>query len=98
MKNLSNTWQLDEGDDCETCGFSFNEVIFNDWEDEGEYTLVTSIGCYHGQSYTIDEVDKLINNISHFELFNPVMEFDIRQTLDKFKAAGLHPIGSIEWR
>ncbi len=83
--DLSNTWQLDDGDDCETCGFSYNQVIFNAWEDDGEYTLLTSIGRYHGQSYTIDEVDQLIGDISHFEYFSEGMEQSIRQTLDKFK-------------
>jgi len=89
MRNIvvdySRTWSLGDDDDCETCGYSYNEVIFNDWEDDGEYSLLTSIGCYHGQSYTIDEVDKLIDDIRHFELFNEIMEQGIRETLDKFK-------------
>jgi hypothetical protein len=83
--DLSRTWSLGDDDECEVCGSSYNEVIFNDWEDDGEYTLLTSIGCYSGQSYTIDEVDKLIDDIKHFELFDEIMEQGIRETLDKFK-------------
>lgn len=85
MEDLSRDWSLGDDDDCETCGSSYNQVIFNDWEDNGEYGLHTSIGCYHGQSYTIDQVDELIGDISHFEHFNEGMEQSIRQTLDKFK-------------
>lgn len=85
MEDLSNEWWLGDDSDCDLCGYSYNQVRFADWQDDGEYVLITNIGCYSGESYTLNEIDKLIEDIKDFELFNPVMEFDIRQTLDKFK-------------
>ena len=37
--DLSNDWSLGNDDYCETCGSSFNQVVFEDWE-EGEYQLI----------------------------------------------------------
>ena len=41
---------LGHDSDCETCGWSYNEVTFDpDWED-GRWGLVCSVGCYGGDS------------------------------------------------
>lgn len=43
----SYVWYLGDDYDCETCGWTYNEVVFE--EDDGVWILRTSVGCYHGE-------------------------------------------------
>jgi hypothetical protein len=45
------SWRLADDNDCETCGFTSNEVGLELWdEDEGIWQLYIRVGCYGGDS------------------------------------------------
>lgn len=52
------TWSLGDDDDCDTCGWSYNELGLELWdEEEGIWQLYISVGCYGGQSVLSCEDD-----------------------------------------
>jgi len=45
------TWPLDDNMDCELCGFTWNEVGLECWdEEENIWQLYIRVGCYEGDS------------------------------------------------
>lgn len=45
------TWPLGDNHDCELCGFTWNEVGLETWdEEEGIWQLYIRVGCYGGDS------------------------------------------------
>jgi hypothetical protein len=45
------SWSLGEDFDCETCGFTYNEVSLELWDEEaGIWALNMRVGCYGGES------------------------------------------------
>lgn len=83
--DLSMEWSLGDNSDCETCGYSYNQVVFQDWQDNGQYQLYMSVGCYGGESYTLDQLDKLFADIEGFEYYTDDMKNSILFTVKKFK-------------
>ena len=43
------------------------------------------VGCYGGESYTFDQIDKLILDIKDYEYYNESMKENILSTVQKFK-------------
>jgi hypothetical protein len=82
--SLSQSWTLGSDQDCETCGMSWNEVIFDDWED-GEYQLSTRLYCYSGQEYTFENIDQLFVDIARFEEYTEDMKQEILALIGEFK-------------
>ena len=80
---IEGEWYLGHDSDCELCGSSNNVVTFEEWDD-GEYQLYMSVGCYGGESYTIDQIDQLIDAIKGYEDFSEEMEADIRNTVSRY--------------
>lgn len=79
-------WSLGDDDYCDTCGSSYNEVSFSDWGDGETYSLNTSIGCYSGESYEIDQLEKLFKDIEGFELYSDSMRFSIMNVIGEYLA------------
>jgi hypothetical protein len=82
--SLSRYWSLGDDDDCETCGMSYNEIDFSDYED-GEYKISTRLYCYGGQEYTFENIDQLFLDIADFEEYNEDMKQEILAHIDEFK-------------
>jgi hypothetical protein len=85
ITDLSREWSLGDNSDCETCGYTYNEVVFQDWKDDGQYQLYMSVGCYGGDTYTLDEIDRLILDIQEYEYYTEGMKKDILSTIKTFK-------------
>lgn len=52
------TWSLGDDSDCDTCGWSYNELGLELWdEEEGVWQLYISVGCYSGQGVLSSEED-----------------------------------------
>jgi len=81
---IDEEWYLGDDYDCEDCGGTYNRLVFHDLEN-GEYNLYTSIGCYGGKAYIIDEVDQLIEYISSYEYYDETMEHQVRSAIEKYK-------------
>ena len=47
--DYDHTWMLGDDYDCETCGFTWNSLRFEEWEDD-LWILQMSVGCYGGES------------------------------------------------
>lgn len=60
------TWSLGDDDDCDTCGWSYNELGLELWDEErGIWQLYMSVGCYGGQSVLSceDDWDSMVTEI-----------------------------------
>ena len=47
--DYDHTWMLGDDYDCETCGFTWNSLRLEDWDDD-LWHLSMSVGCYGGES------------------------------------------------
>lgn len=49
------TWLLGDDDDCETCGYTMNQLGLDLWdEDNNVWQLYFSVGCYGGDNVLSD--------------------------------------------
>lgn len=49
------TWPLGDNNDCELCGFTWNEVGLECWDEEKNiWQLYIRVGCYEGDSVMSD--------------------------------------------
>ena len=47
--DYNRTWMLGGDYDCDTCGFTWNNLRFEEWDDN-LWHLSMSVGCYGGES------------------------------------------------
>lgn len=81
---ISQEWYLGDDDDCENCGYSNNQLVFEETEDGG-YQLGTRLYCYGGNIYFIDALDTLFDEISGFEHYDEIMKKEIIAIVEKYK-------------
>lgn len=50
------TWELGDDYYCDTCGYTYNEISLEKWDEETNiWRLHISVGCYSGQSVISDD-------------------------------------------
>ena len=47
--DYNHTWMLGDDSDCDTCGWTWNSLRLEEWDDD-IWQLVMSVGCYGGES------------------------------------------------
>lgn len=74
--------------DCETCGYTWNELRFEEWDpDDKTYILQMSVGCYGGASAISSEedftkqVDDIIESAHRYPGFNDELEAELRNLI-----------------
>lgn len=82
------SWMLGDDYDCDTCGYTWNEVRFENWdEDENIWQLWMSVGCYGGEAvFSNDEkfaikADAIINDCLTYELFTDEYAENLRKII-----------------
>ena len=73
--DYNHTWMLGDDYDCETCGYTWNTLRLEEWEDD-LWILQMSVGCYGGEhSMSNDEnfvveANKIIDECQSYENFS----------------------------
>lgn len=91
-KMLELTWPLGDNIDCELCGFTWNEVGLECWdEEENIWQLYIRVGCYEGDSVMSDSPEwdaksnKIIEEALMYSGFNEAEANHLRNKLEWIK-------------
>lgn len=88
------TWSLGEDYDCETCGYTNNEVGLDLWDEEkGIWQLSLRVGCYGGESALSTDSDwktkaeAIVQEAQLYSGFNENSVKELRERLATIKGA-----------
>lgn len=84
MNDMS--WMLGSDYDCETCGYTYNTLRLEDFDD-GLWVLTMHVGCYGGESTSSDKVmfekeaEEIISECLTYEDFSEVQAEEFRNAI-----------------
>lgn len=73
--DYNHTWMLGDDYDCETCGYTWNSLRLEEWDDD-IWQLCMSVGCYGGESVMSNDenfavlANKIIDECLTYENFS----------------------------
>ena len=86
---VSFTWPLGDNSDCDLCGFTWNEVGLDLWdEEENIWQLNIRVGCYEGDSVMSDSPEwdaKSADIIEQALMYSEFNEKEADHLQDKLK-------------
>lgn len=80
------SWPLGDDYDCETCGYTWNTVRLEEFDDD-LWVLSMSVGCYGGESTSSDKVmfekeaEEIIADCLTYENFSEVQAEQFRNAI-----------------
>lgn len=84
MSDMS--WSLGSDYDCETCGYTYNTLRLEDYDDD-LWVLTMHVGCYGGASTSNDKVmfekeaEEIISECLTYEDFSEVEANEVRNAI-----------------
>ena len=79
-------WKLGSDEDCDLCGYSFNELFLEIDNYYKDWTLYTRVGCYGGERINLGDdksVEDFLNMYLGFDGFDISMKADIQNIITK---------------
>ena len=84
MNDMS--WSLGDNYDCETCGYTYNTLRLEDFDDD-LWVFTMHVGCYGGESTSSDKVmfkqeaEEIIKECLTYENFSEVDAENVRNAI-----------------
>jgi hypothetical protein len=90
MNDMS--WSLGDDYDCETCGYTYNTLRLEDYDDD-LWVLTMHVGCYGGESTSSDKVmfaqeaEEIIQECLGYENFSEADAENVRNAIKEITGA-----------